>query len=621
MINVKNLDVNSEVVTDFLKKDPDKLNNEYRSAWFYLKRKKQQQDKKNRDYFYKCVHALGYDLSFIGYKDKNKKVLSFYSPSYARRNNEKYGVNKYVSRFSTADTYENFKNKVIATEDNYGFIQKEISQVLWLDLDCHDDALIEEYKKIRDWCVWSFSKYSLIEHKNNGKGTHIWLLYTDDMCKEERKKQYNQIVEIVHLETGIPLDICFKIIDKPKAWFRVPCTKEYKADPNFTYVDLYKEILNKKFVNVLAMDGFYKEICENHSIENAASIESNHQTEKAVKPKDSDCVDKTDFVLSEEYKSSESHKIIENGLSKGNSYRELSIVVPWMVKSFRKINMKEQISVDNFVSLIKAFGKGKGTADILSNEEELRSRVQYLFDNMEILKSSDNNVFPDNWRDYLTQEQKDIELEVLENFVKQNKQCIKYNITVESLQKMVDYFLSKYFLVQAPFCFNKLCGNFSAKHIIEQLKLQNKTYDICSKIQKICSNLYGFYKIIDKNGKFYIPGVISCRYVFLKNNEILTGDSIFQDIGENMIRCREKLKYTRMNQLNELLGTVPSIYDTNITYVETNDTTAFKAYFKEKQDTIKEMNPEGIRKTKSELQEEAENRAYKKSCTEFRLGF
>ena len=129
-----------------------------------------------------------------------------------------------------------------------------------------------------------------------------------------------------------------------------------------------------------------------------------------------------------------------------------------------------------------------------------------------------------------------------------------------------------------------------------------------------------FYKIIDKFGNFWIPNRISCRYAFVKDNKILTGNSIFQNIGENMLKCQERLQFIKMAHLTELLAVIPSIKDETISYVDTDDIEAMKLYYQNKKKSVKEMNPEGSRKTKEECQLEAQkkqyNRMLKKSLKE-----
>lgn len=636
---------------EFLKQDPYKLNYNDKQIWFKLKNDLKFYNQKIGCYRGNILLKLGYDMEFIGHKNPNtNKSISFYSWVYAKRHN------KGKSHFNSCDSFCAFKRKIISTETNYGFIQKEYSDVLWLDLDCHDDSLYEYYVRIKNILKELFKYCMLCEEKNNGKGTHIWLFLDKQLSSKERRQLHKNLQIIIHTKCNIPMNVCKKVIDTPKSWFRVPGTPDYLPSGTIEYTFYYDfnhrietrhdfrtdwftenlpavkeskisesvsspkavqdestEAHNKVFIkfNSIVSSGFSKDnylneikmiVAIGYYGTNASDIDS---IANSLKDHDKDnilpdisnlrsivenlLIDFKEKTLSRDEiwlfaaslldqpvnsKNPEIDEILKNGLTKGCSYNQLGIIIPYLYYNCKITD------VDNLLEQILSMGNGKGSAEILSNKSELRARIEYLVSGCSKYTMQHNKAkWTDvtNWRSQLSTEQQLAERSIIIQFQNKNKHLVKkYDLSIEKIMSLADNFILNYFKIKDFTQYENLSGNLSSKYIAKHFGLTGHYYGVCKKIAILCSNLYGFHLVLDNNGNYYVPGRFCARYVIMADTNIASKDRIISIIGQSILDFKEQLKYIKIKHIYFKVVQINS--------------------FKEKITSIKKADPECMRK-------------------------
>lgn len=541
-MNIKNYDLDSEEVKEFLKKDPKSLNRDETKLFFALRA----EIRNKRILLYKTknnvLHRLGYNIQFVGFKNpQTKQVMSFYSNIYAEQHGKEV-------KFKNQDAYFNKMNYIQKHFDNYGFIQQDISNVLWLDLDCHEEYLQEDYIKIRQFILNEYENSSLVENKNNGMGTHVWLFIKSKISSADRRliQKYLQIMCSNILK--IDIEKCKQIIDMPKAWFRVPGTIDYRVN-GYTEYDVYHMFDNNIFdkehnawdVDINRIKTFITDMQhKNQSIKKAYQ-----KTEKTVKVQEND-------MFKNLSNSEIGKKLLKEGLKKGSSYEQLSQLVPFILHQTKKQYPDLQENIDKIVDVILKIG---GNAEILCNKKQLKLQVASLVKGLNIHSNGKSEVYlpsSKNWREYIS----DISVRIAEDcaihmFVDDfNKKAKKHKLSYDSIKKIIDNFIVEYLKVQDSTQYSQLCGNLGSRYIADIIEIQGEPTAIIRKITAFISNLYGLYLVINEDGEYYVPNTFCSRYVVLNDMyECVLHEGIFPIIAKNILNFQKIIKSTRIKDL------------------------------------------------------------------------
>ncbi|MCQ2581530.1 MAG: hypothetical protein MJ170_00925 [Alphaproteobacteria bacterium] len=576
------ISLDDEKVKELLSKDIKTLSNKEKKLFFGIKKALKRRNQKTYELKRYILKEFGYNIHFVGYKDpKTNKVLSFYSNQYAKQKGR-------PCKFKNQDNYFNKLRYIQNNFDNYGFIQQEYSRVLWIDLDCHEESLKDQYTKIQSAFINSFRNNSVYENKNNGMGTHMWIFCDKDMTSKQRRMVQKYLQNVASQLLKIELPVCQKIIDMPKAWFRVPGTLQYRKSYYSEY-DVYEAfsdaILTLK-QNSLSIDESIFE--ERHTVSQSNHPQKHTEDNKAQKEASAITNGQSNIEIGQ--------KIFSQGLSRGNSYEELSQLVPYIIHQEKQKNPNISDFMSNVPEIVNTIKKLGGNADILSNTDQLTSQVEYLVKGLKINKREFVEEVKD-WHDYLPDVNK-TDVLLAEKFAinyflnEYNKKARKHKLSEDNINDIVNNFFNNYIKIQDSTKYNNLCGNLGTVYINRIINISGETTGIVRKINAFISNLYGLYLVIDQQGNYYIPGVMCARFVILDSNyNCILGKNIFNIVAQNILNFSNVIKYTRIKDL-QVLKTVIVSFKENIDCFRPAGEIDTINYEITRKNVVKEIHPE-----------------------------